>query len=203
MGSRAERIKRKREERRRKQQAEAQSASDNAKASADDVSQATVKRRLSLFCSPLDRELKLSALSLAEQGEIKEAALSYYRKTQLTSRLQELKVLREQDLLSGEDFDDEVLTARNEVRQLTFDDLPKMKVPGQKGLHDYVNFYMAATSDGQITTVLVSVQSKQPDVTRRDLHLVMQEDPEFFIEASEIISDLTQSLIAKKSRRRR
>lgn len=210
--SRRDRLRRKAEiqkQRDAEREASQQQQRDAAEASQDDMQQATVTRKGTIQCEELGGELKFTALSIAEQGEIKEEALRYYRKDQLKSKIDELKVMIESDLMTQDEFDDQLQAARDEVRVYSFDDMPRMPVEyerdGKKKKQnvEYERWFMAATKDGQITAVLVALHTHHPDITRSKLEAVMSKDPEFFIEAAEIIQDITNSLIAKKSRRRR
>jgi len=117
--------------------------------------------------------------------------------------------LQDSELITKEQFDKELQDARDEVRVYSFDDMPKMLVEYERGGQqkkervEYERWFMATTTDGQITAVHVSLRTHHPDITRRKLEAVMSKDPDFFIEAADVIQDITNSLIAKKSRRRR
>ena len=214
--SRRERLKNKREHAQRmKKNAEKRNkeVEDQARTAAnensDDLLQAVTTRKGSLFCKELGGELKFTALSIAEQGEIKEEALRYFRRDQLQAKVDELKVLQQSEIITQEGFDKELTEARDEVRMYSFDDMPHMQVEYEregrqvKQRVSYEQWFMATTKDGQITSVLVALRTHHPDITRQQLEHQMSADPDFFIESAEVIQEITNSLIAKKSRRRK
>jgi hypothetical protein len=209
MASRKERLRRRRERAKQSAESSREKIRQAAENTQDDMLQAVSKRKGTVFCEALGGDIKLSALSLSEQGEIKEEALRYYRRSALKARIDDLTVMKDSELITDEEFTRQLDDAREEVRVYSFDDMPPMTVEygeGRKHVRQtvpYEHWFMANTKDGQITAVLVSLHEHHPDITHHDLEQVMSRDPEFFMQAAEVIQEVTQSLIAKKSRRQR
>ena len=208
MGERSERLRRKREVQRKRDAARRDALVQAAEQTADDLGQAVVRRKATVSCPALGGDLKFTALSISEQGELKEEALRYFRRDQLRAKIDELTVMKESGLITQEQFDQELNDARQEVRVYSFDDMPRMDVEfvrdGKKVRMnvEYERFFMSATKDGQVMAVLVALRTHHPDITRSQLERVMSEDPDFFIAAADEIQEITNSLIAKKSARR-
>lgn len=183
----------------RKSELERRRRQRNADANADNLQQAVIKRSDYVECKLLGK-VYMSSLSLAEFGEIQQAALRYFRMDRLGYLIDELKMMRDRGLVAASDFNTELDSIKHEVSQLSFDDLPKMTITldSEQQELEYEKWFMAATIEGQKTAVFAASRYRQPDLTEAQLAQVMKDEPSFFIEAAEVIMSLTNSLIAKK-----